>query len=305
MPPSNSILLAAERGDAVHQSLSRALMLARYLDARLDILLCNLDRPFAGAPAAAAGPNDPAAEARAYLASLLNSVNAPDVEITADAAFEATLHEHVARKARLENSLFVVKGLGGTRAARDDYLNRQLIESCPVPLLLNRGRAWHPRPRFAALIDLRHGRATAVAAAIVTLGQACGADLDLLCLPGAAAAPAGFGVAPERLHMLGDDAAEALPQFVAARGYDLIALTVSERGLAERLLEPAAHDLLFVKPAGRAVDPAAPDREGGQSPPAPMGSSSSAANRRSISASAASQSSTSCPGANPRLSARK
>ena len=118
-------------------------MLARYLDARLDILLCNLDRPFAGAPAAAAGPNDPAAEARAYLASLLNSVNAPDVEITADAAFEATLHEHVARKARLENSLFVVKGLGGTRAARDDYLNRQLIESCPVPLLLNRGRAWH------------------------------------------------------------------------------------------------------------------------------------------------------------------
>ena len=136
-----------------------------------------------------------------------------------------------------------------------------------------RGRAWHPRPRFAALIDLRHGRATAVAAAIVTLGQACGADLDLLCLPGAAAAPAGFGVAPERLHMLGDDAAEALPQFVAARGYDLIALTVSERGLAERLLEPAAHDLLFVKPAGRAVDPAAPDREGGQSPPAPMGSS--------------------------------
>lgn len=304
MPRVNSILLAAERGDAVHQSVSRALMLARYLDARLDILLCDVDRPFAGAPTTAL-PYDPGAEARAYLASLQNSVSAPDVQITAEAAFDATLHEQVGRKARRGNPLFVVKSLARSRSAREDHLDWQLIQSCPVPLLLNRGHAWHPRPRFAVLIDLRRAVGPAAVESLAALREACGAELDLLCLPGGAQSPAGYGVAPQNIHMLGENAPEALPQFIAARAYDVVALTTPDRGLADRLLEPAAHDLLFVKSAGRAADPATPDSVRGQPPPASRGSSPSAARRRATSASAASQSSTSCPGANPRLSARK
>ncbi len=70
----NSILLAAEREDAVHQSVNRALMLARYLDARLDILLCDLYRPFT---AGVERPLPNVAEAHAFLAALRNSVSAP------------------------------------------------------------------------------------------------------------------------------------------------------------------------------------------------------------------------------------
>ena len=239
----NSILLAAEREDAVHQSVNRALMLARYLDARLDILLCDLYRPFT---AGVERPLPNVAEAHAFLAALRNSVSAPDVEITTDAAFEGTLHEHVAKKVRLERSSLVIKGVARAPVARDSQLNWQLIRSSPAPLLLTRGNPWQPRPRFAAVVDMRQDQSPALSAAVIDIAtsvqHACGAKLDFLCLPGRTQSLTGLGAGPERLHVLGPD--ETLPQFVAERRYDLVALAVCEehsgfgveRRLADKLL---------------------------------------------------------------------
>ena len=259
----NSILLAAEREDAVHQSVNRALMLARYLDARLDILLCDPDLPAAAGNGAASQRS--AAEAREYLEALRNSILAPDVEITTEAAFDGSLHEHVARKVRREGSSLVVKGMGRIPQARENHLNWQLIRASPAPLLLTRGHPWHPRARFAAVIDGHSPRHSSIAANVgASLQLACGADLDLIYLQGDAGASeqaqsiAGdLHVAPDRLHILGRDGAEVLPQFIGQRGFDLVALPTAgepagfgvERALADKLTKSTDLDLLFVQQA--------------------------------------------------------
>lgn len=262
---ANSILLAAEREDAIHQSVNRALMLARYLDARLDILLCDVDR---GASAVESGAEQSQADARAFLDALRNSVVAPDVEITTDAAFDGSLHEHVACKARRECSSFIVKGFGRTPAVRESRLNWQLIRSSPAPLLLARGHAWHPRARFAALVDLREpptaARSTEAAQVTTALQLACGAQLDVLFLhrdgdfdavERAGQVADELHLSPERVHLLRGNAAESLAPFIIQREYDLVALAAAgepaaagiERSLAEHLIATTAFDLLFVK----------------------------------------------------------
>jgi hypothetical protein len=260
----NSILLAAERGDAVHQSVNRALMLARYLDARLDILLCDPDLPAAAGNGAASQRS--AAEAREYLEALRNSILAPDVEITTEAAFDGSLHEHVSRKVRREDSSLVVKGMGQIPQAREKHLNWQLIRASPAPLLLTRGHPWHPRARFAAVIDGHSPRHSSIAADVgASLQLACGADLDLIYLQGdadgaseqAQSIAGDLHVAPDRLHILGRDGAEVLPQFIGQRGFDLVALPTAgepagfgvERALADKLTKSTVLDLLFVQQA--------------------------------------------------------
>jgi nucleotide-binding universal stress UspA family protein len=263
----NSILLAAEREDAVHQSVSRALMLARYLSARLDILLCDPDSLPPASDGAASQRS--AAEARDFLDALRNSILAPDVEITTEAAFDGSLHEHVARKVRREGSSLVVKGIGRVPLARENHLNWQLIRTSPAPLLLTRGHPWHPRARFAAVIDGHAPRHSSFTADVGTsLQLACGAELDLIYLQGDADGAGGkaqsiagdLHVSLDRLHILGRDGAEILPQFIDQRGFDLVALPTAdglaagdaagfgvERALADKLTKSTVLDLLFVK----------------------------------------------------------
>jgi len=176
-----SILLIAEAEDSIQQSINRALMLARYLRARLDILFCSTERGYV--PLSAQAP-ETRAQARAYLESLRTSVAAPDVQITTDAAFEGRLHEQVARKAQAAGSTMIVKSterLGGRRELRIDW---PLLQHAPAPVLLTQGRAWQPRPRFGFAVETPDGAAAASAPnenrTIAALCAACGAQLHAI-----------------------------------------------------------------------------------------------------------------------------
>jgi nucleotide-binding universal stress UspA family protein len=261
-----SILLIAEREEPVHQAANRALMLARYLGARLDILLCDTERRHT--PPHPQAHSRATAEAHQYLDSLRKSIVATDVEVTTDVDFAGPLHEQVARKVRTGHPLLVVKSADREATSRDSRLSCELICDCPAPLLLTLGRPWHPRARLAAVIDISDGHISgepwAVAQTCARLRHACSADMDLVC------APAKSVSARQRLMNLAQDcsiepqnvrspdvsADESMPHFLTVQEYDLIATGVTdERRVAAfedsvpgQLLKSVRCDLLFVKP---------------------------------------------------------
>jgi hypothetical protein len=184
-----SILLIAEAEDSIQQSTNRALMLARYLRARLDILFCSTERGYLSRSAQAA---ETRAQAHEYLESLRASLAAPDVEITTEAAFEGRLHEQVLHKARAAGSTIIVKSterFGSRRAVRIDW---PLLQHAPAPVLLTQGRAWHPRARFAVALEVRDSAdrelPSTVAQTLERLSEACGVAWRVLrwqdCLDG-------------------------------------------------------------------------------------------------------------------------
>jgi hypothetical protein len=179
-----SILLIAEAEDSIQQSINRALMLARYLRARLDILFCNTERRYL--PLVAQAP-ETRAQAREYLESLRKSVTAPDVEITTEASFEGHLHEQVAHKARRCGSAMIVKSAERFGSRRRVPIDWPLLQHAPAPVLLTQGRAWHPRARFAAAVEGETAADTAlppgIGATLTGLCEACGAELRLLRWP--------------------------------------------------------------------------------------------------------------------------
>ena len=268
-----SILLVTEREDQVHQGVSRALMLARYLHARLDILFCDPQRHHvAQADRSPARVTD---DAHQFLESLRKAITAPDVEITTDAGIEGATHEIVARKVRREHSGLVVKSAGRRRPGHRDPVDWQLVHSCPAPLLIARGRAWHPRPCFAAAVEVGSTRSpdlpTDVARATLMLGGACSALVDLVHVqPDGAQHREGASTAwtrlqalgrelrinPTQLHLLHGEVSPVLSGFAEARAYDLLAvgvmmattLPIVEDCVPARLMTSVNCDLLFVKP---------------------------------------------------------
>jgi hypothetical protein len=266
-----SILLVIEREDAIHRSVSRALMLARYLHARLDIMFCDIAGPSMRPSSTAL--SSVSKDAQDYLFSLRNYIIAPDIEITTNAAFEGTVAEHVLRKLQSNSCAMVIKsvsrvhdGLVDARPAWD------LIRNSRAPLLLTRGEPWHPKPRFAAAVDFMNRRSSGQPLAVAQIGEslrlACDAQLDLIRVqaPDAQGEPSedwrlqGLGrqltIAAQRLHTIAGHAGDALPRFVAQQDYDLLAIgaadapgDVQERGLLEHLLRLTLCDLLFVNTA--------------------------------------------------------
>ena len=190
MQPLASILLLVECGDRVHQGLSKALMLARYFHARLDLFLCDTEGYVRTHP----GPMAAGARTRArcvadgsdYLQALRKSIVAADVEIATEAVCHRSLREAVTEKAERCAADLLVKT---TEASCLDAANRSATDwaamaECPPPLLLTRGRSWRPIPQFAAVLQvaLESNRAAtrAVADLTVALALACSAEVDML-----------------------------------------------------------------------------------------------------------------------------
>ncbi len=234
-----SVLLVINREDPIHQCVNRGLMLARYLHARLDILLCDTNRVYVPRDEQAAV--QARSEAHQFLDALLRSVQVPDLEITTDATFDDSVPELVAKKTLQERSLLVLKCLASRSRLAKEAVDWPLVYSCPAPLLLTRGRPWHPRARFAAAahaVDSLHpDTASTLVSTTKVLGVACDADVDLLYAP------------PPAL----------LLNQTNERDYDLMAFPIEDaphtsnesRHLPELVVNTQSCDLLFVKSTGR------------------------------------------------------
>jgi nucleotide-binding universal stress UspA family protein len=238
------IQLVVARSDSVHQSVNRALMLARYLHASIHIVLCGND-----------GLHTPAEEragesALLYMQALRKSISAPDVTITTAIALDGPLSQCAAEAARVSRALLVVRAAAGG-ASSPGRSDSDLVNLSPAPVLLTHGRPWHPRARFAAAIEVPERGdarlALGTARTSLTLSEACDAELDLI-----GAEPAGglrmaqalrqlsetLSVPAERMHCLAGDFAEALAPFIIGKGYDLI--VVGSHPCASRKDLPAA-----------------------------------------------------------------
>jgi hypothetical protein len=78
----------------------------------------------------------------------------------------------------------IVKSTGRLGSRREVRIDWPLLQHAPAPVLFTQGRAWHPRARFAAAVEVRdtaNAELPSGAARILHgLCAACGAQLRLL-----------------------------------------------------------------------------------------------------------------------------
>jgi hypothetical protein len=240
-PPTQpcSVLFVIDGEEPVKACLDRALMLARALQARLDILL------WRGWPTYYSKLRRWGADQGCqYLHALRSSVLSAGVEITTQATFGGTLSEVIAEKIGQLHSVLVVKVRRQALSWRGGSADRDLVQVCSAPLLLTDGRPWGQRPRFAAAVNVLKKDLTNDRNIIETIGalqRVCAADLDLIYAELGDAmprAPEGESpaqlllqnlasechVAPQRIHVLDGSVTHVLPRFVSAMHYDLLAI---------------------------------------------------------------------------------
>lgn len=270
------ILLLIERGDPVHQSLNKALMLARHCRARLDLFLCDSEQLPLSKPgsAAEAARREAARVARAleYVRALYKSVASTDIDITQEVSCGRPAGEALAQRLERTGAKLVIKAIRKDSAPFPDLLRTDwpLIGDCRVPIMLTSGRVWRPVPRFAAAVDLQESRGEASGGAVVDLGEAlaefCGAELDLVsagALPqppvdvvslGLREAANPKGRAGRHRHYLAGEPREVLGCFLKKENYDLLVIGKPHHqawmglraGVARELIEASEGDVVFV-----------------------------------------------------------
>lgn len=161
MVTQRSILVLADRSSETQSSLHKASVLARHLDASIDIFLCDTDHAWAvreqvhsaEARAVVAACH---AENERFLRALRGSVPATDLRITLSFACAFAVHEGLAERVESLRPMLVIKSLANSREGRarpPQPAEIQIIRSCRVPLLLSQGHQWQPVPRFCAALD--------------------------------------------------------------------------------------------------------------------------------------------------------
>jgi len=179
MDKITSILVVVERGTAPQYALRKACVLARHFGAKLELFLCDAEHAYAlkhvyDRHGVAEARSACLAEGREFLEALRKSLAAEDIVIGIDAACESPLHEGIVHKVLRSKPDFVVKTLGSADRGRGPFLtiaDWNLIRTCPVPLMLARGRPWQPQPRFAAAVDVSGEETPQLARSIVRTAE--------------------------------------------------------------------------------------------------------------------------------------
>jgi universal stress protein E len=276
-----SILAVIDPADETRHVVVKAMVLARHFRARLELFLCDSERAYAlrhaYAPADLKAANRACiAEGLLYLESIRRSI-AEDVTVTTHVATASPLYEAIVRRVLEARPDLVIKSAAGHHALQRFTLDAndwQLARTCPVPLMLTRGRPWSAAGRFAAAVDVSDpgngslARSIMQTAGFLTLG--CGGQLDVVYSESDPADREGaarrresldrlvneFSVGRESPHVLQGTAEETLPPFVAQRGYDLMILgaLTRQRGLSalmgtltSRLVDALDCDFVLVK----------------------------------------------------------
>ncbi len=284
MEKVESILVAVERSGDARQALVKSFVLARHFRARIELFLCDAEHAYTlrqvydqrGVEQAISAC---LADGRRYLESLTHSIAADDVPISIDVACESPLYEGIVHKVLRSCPDLVVKA-GGTGTTGRPGLGAsdwQLIRTCPVPLMITRGRPWQPHPRFAAAVDVSPEETPGLARAIVKtagfLSSGCQGSLDVIYSqrPANGSTEAltaqgqrtletltgEVGLGAGDAHLLAGDPAQTLPRFAREHRYDALVLgALSHRpapaatvgSLTGTLVDAVDCDFILVKP---------------------------------------------------------
>jgi len=284
MQQINNILVAVDR-DGSRVALAKAIAVARLFGARLELFLCDAESAYEQKhqydPRSATLARDSSLfGAREYLESLWRSFSADDVAVTMDVACETPLYEGILHKLRRSAPQLVVRGASGREGRIFGAGDWDLAQSCPVPLLLTKGRLWDARPVIAAAVDVSSEESPALTHSILGLAKRFAevghGTLEVLHA-GHFYEPETLawhrakleerareaGVAPAALHLIDGEPATALTEFAAACHYDLMvlgalthrkALTALLGTLTGHLIDTIESDVLLVKPAARSCN---------------------------------------------------
>jgi universal stress protein E len=283
MKKVQSILVALEREDKPKDTVAKAVAVARYFGARLELFLCNAEYAYVQrhqyeGGALRAARDECLAQSRLYLEQLWASLAVHDVTVTMDAACESPGYEGIVHKVRHAAPDLLIRGMGerGSAGRALDASDWELVRTCPVPLLLTRGKPWKTRPAVAAAIDIGTEESPAIARSILRAANRfavdCAGCLDLIyahrlepatpeTIESDRAALAERAreaeVSGAMFAVIGGEPAAAIPRFVARHGYDLLVLgalthrkapTALVGSLTGRLIETLDCDILLVKP---------------------------------------------------------
>jgi universal stress protein E len=283
MQKLNSILVVLDRRGSPRHVLAKAMVLARRFHAKVELFLCDSEHAYALRHAYDARGVQKArdaclTDARAFLESVRLSVTAEDVPISIYAACESPLYEGIVQRVLESCPDLLIKEAGGTQLggrSSFDANDWQLARTCPVPLMLTRGRPWRPQPRFAAALDLSEQETPGLAAAIAGTSEylAAGCDAELAFIYSERGNGDQVGrderlgklnktadeahVPRTRVHVLEGEPETTLPRFAGREGYDALILgALSHRkGVADlvgtltsKLVDSLDCDLVLVKP---------------------------------------------------------
>ncbi len=216
---------------------------------------------------------------RRYLECLRDIAVGADVPISVDASCESPLYEGIVRKVLKSRCDLVIKNASSAQPLQRfawDANDWQLMRTCPATLLLSRGRAWQPCPKFAAAVDVSDRDTAELGAEILRtstlLSLGLSGELDVLY-----SEPADVDQRKHKEHLarlealtldavprgttvqvLAGNPEDALPTFAASRAYDALimgALTQRKGSaklvgtLTARLVESLECDFVLVKPS--------------------------------------------------------
>ena len=159
MDQVNHILVVVDPTVTGRQSaIDKALILARYLGATVELLLCDMvpernKRTLGSSP----GKSNPAStQYEDMLAALSAPFRAQDIKVSVQVVSGDSLHGAILRYVRQSNATLVVKDTHHHSVARRTFLRNtdwHLAHGCPVPLLLTKSHEWHSTPVIIAAIE--------------------------------------------------------------------------------------------------------------------------------------------------------
>jgi universal stress protein E len=274
-----SILVIAQRSGEVTGALQKACIVARHFGAAIELFACDAEHAYMAEHSYdPRGVSDAVAQcmqdSQRFLEAVRASVVADDLEIRTSVACETPLHLGILRKIETVRPDLVIRCVEARGQQRQSALTStdwQLLRSCPVPLMLTRGRTWNPVPRIVAAIDLepvQTGLAQRVLAAASYLASGCAGALDVVhCQDEAAADAAAMdsmrallrsaGLAKVEARMLAGAPEQTLSQLVRNDNVDVMVIGALSRRvgacgdavgtLTETLIETLRCDFLLVR----------------------------------------------------------
>jgi universal stress protein E len=288
MDKLTSILVVANRSNADRTLLAKAVLLARSVGARIHLFHCDAELAHAlrhsyDTQDAETGWQAGVADSRSYLDALRAWAQAPDLDISIEAACDSPLYEGIVKECLAIRPDLIMKSPSGSHPLRRITLDSndwQLMRACPVTLMLVRGTNWRKPPRFAALVDVSAQETPHLAEAIVHTSEyfalGCRGELDVVYSERddagmertERAAALGrlaqeYRIGPEHVHLLSGEPDATLPDFAVNQCYDAVVLgaLTHRKGLAAlvgtltgRLVDALDCDFILVK--AEAQDPA-------------------------------------------------
>jgi universal stress protein E len=250
MKDLTSILVVVDRSARDTRLLTKALVLARELNARIELFSCDSQHAYAPQNADGRGGIGPArqnsiADGYDYLRRLSHLVTAQNVSVSIEVVCESPLYEGIVHKVFKSCPDLVMKAAaskGSAGRAALDSNDWQLVRICPVPLMLSRGATWSSRPHFVAAVEVSEeetpGLRERILRSAAYLSAGCRGELDLVIsehrdddAPTGKADAAKLRKLSQELHLGADrvwtlarDPTATLPTFAATQHPDVLVL---------------------------------------------------------------------------------